>query len=201
MTSYATVEEFLEQIDSAQQKPADDVYIAALLERASREFDGDTQHWFYSYAETRRYDLPRGCELKMDVELLSVDALINGDNTLIPATEYDLTPFNGYHYNAIELHQDSTYTWMPSTGGRTRGVIYVRGTWGYVDRTNTHPKALEVISNSRAATLNLSKSVYNKRYGQGTDGTATITGAGVIITPRDKSKEYWALASIYQAHT
>jgi hypothetical protein len=27
--------------------------------------------------------------------------------------------------------------------------------------------------------------LYNSRYGAGTEGAATITGAGVVITPRD----------------
>jgi hypothetical protein len=195
--SYATLDEFLGQIEAASHKPEDDVYIERLLERCSREFDGDTQHHFYSYTETRRYDLPRGLCLELDAPLLSVTSLTNGDGTLIASTEYDLTPYNGPHHTGLELHADSTTQWQPSTGARTRGVVYVAGAWGYVNRTATDPESARIVANTKTATLALALNVYRKRYGVGTDGAATITGAGVVITPRDKSREYHALVNLY----
>jgi hypothetical protein len=197
---YADISEFLGQLDVTSHKPADDVYIEQLLERCSREFDGDTQTWFYAYTQTRRYDLPRGRVLELDAPLLSVTSLTNGDGTVIASTEYDLTPYNGPHHTALELHVDSTTTWEPTTGARTRGVVYVAGSWGYVDRDATDPESARVITNSKAAVLALALAMYKKRYGVGAEGVATVTGAGVVITPRDKSREYWSLASLYRSH-
>ena len=199
--SYADLSEFLGQIEAASHKPEDDVYIERLLERCSREFDGDTQHHFYSYTQTRRYDLPRGLCLELDAPLLSITSLTNGDGTTIAATEYDLTPYNGPHHTALELHADSTTQWQPSTGARTRGVVYVNGAWGYVSRTATDPESARIVANTKTAVLALALNVYRKRYGVGTDGAATITGAGVVITPRDKSREYHALVQLYARHT
>jgi hypothetical protein len=199
MTAYATLPEFVDQLE-AGAGPVDDTYIEALLARASREFDGDTQHHFYADTRTRRYDLPRTRCLELDAACLSVTRLTNGDGTYIESTEYDLTPYNGPHHTALELHSDSTTYWQAGSGGRTRGVVYVTGAWGYVDRAATDPESLRIVANTKTATLALATNVYKKRYGAGTDGAATITGAGVVITPRDKSREYWALVSLYQRH-
>ena len=172
MTTYATLAEFLALPDITSTEAVDDTFIEDLLERASREFDGDTGHWFYANTQTRRYDLPKGRCLELDAPLLAVTTLTNGDGTVVASTEYDLTPFNGPHATAIELHADSTTTWQPTTGARTRGVIYVTGSWGYVDRAATDPFAGIVVSNSKAAVLALAQAVYKKRYGVGVEGVA-----------------------------
>jgi hypothetical protein len=80
-------------------------------------------------------------------------------------------------------------------------VVYVAGSWGYVDRSATDPESAAVITNSKSAVLALALALYKKRYGAGADGAATITGAGVVITPRDKSPEYWSLVAPYRRHT
>jgi hypothetical protein len=198
--AYATLAEFLAQPQLDSHEPVDDTFIEDLLERASREFDGDTGYWFHAHTQTRRYDLPRGRCLDLDAPLLSVTSLTNGDGTAIASTEYDLTPYNGVHHTALELHEDSTTIWQPTSGGRTRGVVYVAGSWGFVDRAATDPESRVAILNTRSAVLHLALSLYKKRYGVGVEGVATVTGAGVVITPREKSKEYWSIVSLYQRH-
>ena len=195
---YATLDEFLGQLDSASDKPIDDIYVEQLLERASREFDGDTQHWFYASTQTRTYDLPSGRELELDAPLLSVTTLTNGDGTTIAASAYNLTPYNGPHKTCLKLKSSSTVMWQPSTAGDTEGVVTLAGAWGYVDRTATTPESAAVIANTKAAVLALALAVYKKRYGVGSDGVATITGAGVVITPREKSAEYWSIVQRYR---
>jgi sulfite exporter TauE/SafE len=76
----------------------------------------------------------------------------------------------------------------------------VRGTWGYVDRSATDPESLTAILNSKSAVLMLALALYKKRYGVNVDGVAQVTGAGVVITPRDKSTEYWSLVELYRRH-
>jgi hypothetical protein len=200
VTAYATLDEFTGQLEATSSAPVDDIYINALLERASREFDGDTQHWFYAYTQTRTFDLPLSRELVLDAPLLTVTTLTNGDSTTIPSTEYNLLPYNGPHHNAVKLKVNSVYIWQYGANAATEGVVSVAGSWGYVDRAATDPESLRVISNTKTAVLALALAVYRKRYGVGTEGAATITGAGVVITPRDKSKEYWSLVSLYQRH-
>jgi hypothetical protein len=200
VTAYAALDEFLALPEIESHDPGDDVFIESLLERASREFDGDTGHWFYAHQQVRRFDTPRGRCLEVDVPLLSVTSITNGDNTTLPSTEYILTPYNGVHKTAVELYEDSTYVWELSTSARRRGVIYVNGEWGYVDRDATDPESAVVISNSKTATLALALAVYRRRHGVGVTGVATVTAAGVVITPADKTAQYWSIVEIYRRH-
>jgi hypothetical protein len=202
LPSYATLAEFLGRIEAASHKPEDDVFIESLLYTCSRQFDDDTQHRFYANTQTRYYDLPRERCLKLDAPLLAVTSLTNGTGTAISASEYTLRPYNGPHYTEIRLLQSSNTFWESATSGDTEGVIVVTGSWGYVDRANVNdPESASIIANSKEAAIQLALATYRKRYGVGTDGAATITGAGVVITPRDKSREYMALVSLYRKHT
>ncbi len=199
LNAYATVAEFKAQPDITSDKAGDDVFIEDLLTRSSREFDGDTGHWFYAYTQTRRYDLPRGRELKLNTPLLTVTSLTNGDGTVLTTAEYDLWPYNGPHRTSVRLKVSGGAIWLPSAAGDCEGVIEVTGTWGYVNRSATDPESAAVIYNSKSAVLALALALYRKRYGQAASGgVATVTGAGVVITPRDKSPEYWALVQNYR---
>jgi hypothetical protein len=200
VNAYATLDELLGSLEAKSHAPEDDVWIERLLERCSREFDGDTQSWFYASTQTRYYDLPRGRCLELDAPLLTLTSLLNGTGTAITASDYTLRPYNGPHHSEIRLTQSSSLFWESATSGDTEGVIAVTGSWGYVNRASTDPESARIVSNTKTAVLALALAVYRKRYGVGTDGAATITGAGVVITPRDKSKEYWALVSLYRAH-
>lgn len=201
MTAYATLPEFVGQLEANSHAPVDDAWITGLLLDCSREFDQDTGFWFYAYTQTRAYDVPRrGRVLKLDAPLLSVTTLLNGTGTAIAASEYKLWPYNGPHKTEIRIIQSSNTIWESATAGDTEGVIEVTGTWGYVDRNATDPESLTPIATSKKAVLYLATALYRKRYGLGTTGATTVTGAGVVITPRDKSQEYWSLVHTLQAH-
>lgn len=196
---YAELAEFLALPENTSAKPVDDVFIERLLERCSREFDGDTGHWFYAHQATRTYDVPKGRCLILDAPLLSVTSITNGDDTTVESTEYNLYPLNGPNKAEIRLKQSSTTIWQPSASSAdTEGVITVRGEWGYVDRDSTDPESMMPILNSKSAVLALALSVYKRRHGVNTEGAATVTGAGVVITPRDKSPEYWSIVNRYK---
>lgn len=198
---YAELSEFLALPDLESAEPRDDVFIERLLERCSREFDGDTGYWFYAHQQARTFDMPKTRSLKLDAPLLSVTSVTNGDNTNVAATEYKLYPLNGPHKTEIRLKQSSSVWWQPSTGGGdTEGVIIVSGQWGYVDRDSTDPESVTPILNSKSAVLALALMIYKRRYGVGAEGVAQVTGAGVVITPRDKSPEYWSIVDRYRQH-
>ncbi len=198
-SSYATLAEFKAQPGITSQDAVDDEYIEDLLERAAREFDGDTQFWFYAYTDTRTFDMPKGRCLELDAPLLTVTTLTNGDGTIIAATEYNLWPYNGPNHSQIRIKQSSSTIWQPATAGDTEDVVSVAGTWGYVDRTATDPESVAAIYNSRVAVLALAQAVYKRRYGVESEGVARITGAGVVIMPSDKPKEYWNKVRLYRA--
>lgn len=183
-TVYASVQEFLAHPDISSNEPADDTFIAALLERASRDgVDGYTGQWFYAYEQTRMFDAPQGRELFLDAPLLSVTSLTNGDGTTIAATDYTLRPNNGPHRTSIRLKATSSVAWVTDSNGDAEGVIEVTGRWGYVDRDATDPESRRVISATKTACLQIALATYKKRYGVGAEGVATVTAAGVVITP------------------
>src|SRR3990167_9106030 len=140
--SYAALDEFLALPEMESAQPGDDVFIERLLERCSREFDGDTGNWFYAHQQARNYDMPRGRCLELDAPLLSVTSITNGDDTTIESTEYLLYPLNGPNKAEIRIKQSSAVIWQMS-GADTEGVITVRGEWGYVDRDSTDPETLD----------------------------------------------------------
>ena len=183
--AYASLDEFLAQPDIKSDEPVDDVFIESLLDSASRDgVDAYTGSWFYAYTQTRTYDMPKkGRELELDAPLLSVTTLTNGDGTIIPASLYQLRPYNGPHYTSIKLNASSSVIWTPGLSGDTEGVITVAGKWGYVDRTASDPASRAVIASTNSACLAIAVSAYKKRYGVGVEGVAKVTGAGVVITP------------------
>ena len=195
--SYAALDEFLALPEMESAQPSDDVFVERLLERCSREFDGDTGNWFYAHQQARNYDMPSGRCLELDAPLLSVTSITNGDDTTIESTEYLLYPLNGPNKAEVRIKQSSAVIWQMS-GADTEGVITVRGEWGYVDRDSTDPESMTPILNSKSAVLALALAVYKRRYGVNTEGVAQVTGAGVVITPRDKSPEYWSIVSRYK---
>ena len=196
--SYVALDEFLALPEMESAEPGDDVFIERLLERCSREFDGDTGQWFYAHQQVRTYDVPKGRCLELDAPLLSVTTITNGDDTTIESTEYLLYPLNSPNKYEIRIKQNSSVLWKYNSGGETEGVITVNGQWGYVDRDSTDPESMMPILNSKSAVLALALAVYKRRYGVGAEGLATVTGAGVVITPRDKSPEYWSIVNRYK---
>jgi len=195
--SYATLSEFLAQPEITSAAPVDDVFIEDILQRASRAVDTYCGTWFYADTQTRTYDLPRGRELELDAPLLAVTTLTNGDGVAITSTEYNLLPKNGPHYWFIKLKSSSTTLWQPSTNGDTESVVTVAGSWGYVNRTATTPASVKAILNTTDACLAIALAAYKKRYGIGVEGVATVTGAGVVITPRGIPTEAKQLLTPY----
>jgi hypothetical protein len=174
----------------------DDTALSDLITQASRAIDNYTGRRFYSRTQTRGYDTP-GYErtdywrakyvpsrtLRLDDDLLAVTSITNGDGSSISGSAYNLTPNNEVPVYEIRLRPSSGITWLLGTNGDAEQVISVVGTWGYVDRTASDYRSLEVIADTELACKIICKAYYDKRFGQSTEGAATITGAGVVIRP------------------
>jgi len=114
---------------------SDDAVIEDLLEGASRYLDAETGCMFFPRVETRYHDVPDSETydprlLYMDDDLLEITTLTNGDNTIVPSTEYDLWPKNTTPHLGIRLKDTSTYQWVSDTTGNYKFVISVLGWWG-----------------------------------------------------------------------
>lgn len=176
---YSTLDEFKAYIAARGQRlkidASDDTVIEDFIEAASRQIDTFTGRTFYARTETRLYSVPSGRELKLDDDLLTITTLTNGDDATIAATEYNLIPVNISPKRSIKLKASADTFWTLDSDGNTEFVISVTGTWGYVATTPDDIKQ---------ACLMMTNKLY-RRYGPGETGVATITAAGLVITPQN----------------
>ena len=179
---YCTLQEYKDYATARGQTNAtdaiDDAMIEDLIEAASRTIDRMTGQTFYSRtAETRYFDIPDDDrELLFDDPLVSIDVggFLNGDASVIAATEYKLLPINGTPKYGLRLKEMSTVYWMPDTQRNTEGVIAITGTWGYAA---TAPDDIKTLT--EAIVLN----IYRRRHGENVTSTSLVTAAGVVVTP------------------
>lgn len=195
---YATLTEFKALPEITSSNATDDAAIEDLIERASRAIDTYCGTWFYAATLTRYYDTPRGRCLELDAPLLTITTLTNGDGSTVANTEYKLWPYNGPHKTEIKLLPSSATIWELSTASDTESAISVAGTWGYCDRSATDPESMKAILATNDACLVIALAAYRKRYGQNTEGVATVTGAGVVISPRGLPLEAQQLLTPYR---
>jgi len=193
-TTLQNVKDLLNPLGLATQA-TDDAVIERMVEGVSRWIDSETGRTFYARTTTTRiFDAPLGMTLYLDDDLLSIDSggFVNGDDTTIAASEYILLPANETPKYAIRLKSSTTVTWEDDANGNTEQIIDVTGSWGY---STTAPHDIRGVC--EIITVNL----YRNRYGQNNSGAATITGAGVVITPKDVPD--WARATLqnYKRYT
>ena len=174
--SYATLAEFKawKRIDSTDT--TDDTVIQQCLDGATSYIEGATGRKFIASASTARlFDIPAGRTLNLDDDLLTLTSVKNGDGTAIPNVEFVTSPRTLTPFYALTLKSSSTYYWLFDDDGNSAGVITVTGTWGYSSAAPADVKA---------ACLSIAANVYGRRFGEGQQ-VATVTGAGVVITPND----------------
>lgn len=186
---YTTLADFKNLKSIVSTDSVDDGVIENLIEQASRIIDTETGRTFYARTETRYYNVPYGRQLIVDDDLLAVTKLTNGDGTEILATDYYLMPRNVSPKYAIVLKEMSGAYWTADSSGNTEYVIPVEGSWGY---SATTPADI------RRACEGIVLSTYQNRYGQTVTGVATVTGAGVVITPKDIPAESWQIIRAYR---
>lgn len=110
----------------------DDALLLTLIRAVSCDIERACGgRWFYPRVITRTYNVPSDRLLRLDGDLLSVIALINGDGNNIAATEYVLHTPNTSPKWGIELKPGSHVSWQYSASGERLQVIQVTGVWGH----------------------------------------------------------------------
>lgn len=177
---YCTLNEFKAYMNTTSTDTADDGVIEDIIEGASRLIDSTTARTFYARTETHYYNTPSGYELWIDDDdLLTITTLTNGDGTTISSGDYKLMPLNKSPKYMIYLKPSSNLIWALDSDSEALGAITILGTWGY---SATAPDDI------RQACLIISASEYRKRFGDGVGAAATVTAAGVVLTPQGMPK-------------
>ena len=165
----------------------DDMAILEMIDEASRAIDtfcgGRT--FFARAAEVRLFDRPGNRQLDFDDDLLAVTTLLNGDGSTITSASYKLYPANETVKHWLTLTITSGIIWLVDTSGQSMQAISLTGTWGYVDRTATDFRSLQIIRATEHACIETVVAVYQSRYGENATFNTIVTPSGMVITPRD----------------
>jgi len=89
---------------------------------------------------------------------------------------------------------------MRVTGTAATSLTVVRGENGSTAATHDDDASIyiwQVAEDIHEACLSIAMSAYKRRWGENTSGTATITGAGVVITPADVSGRVKEILNYY----
>lgn len=191
---YATLAEYkaytVSRGQTATTDAADDAVIEYIIEGASRLIDTYTGRTFYGRSGTHYYNAPNEKTLYIeDDDLISITTLTNGDGTVISSNDYKLLPLNKSPKYAIYLEPGSNLAWEADDDGDSVGTISINGVWGY---SSTAPHDV------RQACLIIALSEYMRRFGENVTATATVTGAGVVLTPQGMPRNAAELLNTYR---
>ena len=179
---YATLAELKAYADINSTDGADDAVLEDMIEAASRLIDNQVKRTFYARTETRYFDVPVAqadeAILYLDDDLLTVTTLTNGSSGALTATDYRTLPVNGTPKWGVQLK--GGLSWESATDGDPVGSISIVGTWGW---SSTAPDDI------KQACLMIANSYRQKRSGQGVEGNARVTSAGVVIQAGDIPKD------------
>jgi len=110
------------------------------------------------------------------------------EGALLTAADVTLTVASAVNFAPGDLIKIENELMLVKSKSGSNLVIYQRGENGSTAATHADTTAIyiwRVIDDIKAACLDIATSYYRRRYGESVSGTATITGAGVVIMPQD----------------
>ncbi len=131
MIVYATLTQLRERLNIPADDTADDGRLLAVLRQATAQIDRYTARRFAPAKQTRRFDYQSASHLRLDIDLLELLALTNGDGSAIDLDGVRLLPEGDGPKSAILLDPGAgvTFLYEVSPGG----AIQVEGLWGAHD--------------------------------------------------------------------
>ncbi len=130
MITYATLTQLRERLRIADGDTGDDTRLLAALRRATAQMDRYTARRFAPVVQTRRHAYQKPYRLRLDLDLLELLSLTNGDGTAIDPASVQLLPVGDGPKSAILL-DPAGEPFVFQT--RREGAIQVRGIWGWHD--------------------------------------------------------------------
>ena len=187
MTAYCTANDIAQALNIAGTQ--DDGWLTTLADSASAWVDAHCAVPWGGFAvaadSTRSFDacaLEDG-ELRLDVPLVSLTSLTNGDGTAINKATVRLYPLNGGHYWSIRmLSTGPGWQWVQD------GLFVVTGKWGW---STTAPTPV------KEATVMLAAWMY-KRYQAGLQDAANNAEIGQMMYSERMPKQVVALLAPFR---
>ena len=187
MTAYCTDNDIAQALNIAGTQ--DDGWLTTLADSASAWVDAHCAVPWGGFAvaadSTRSFDacaLEDG-ELRLDVPLVSLTSLTNGDGTAINKATVRLYPLNGGHYWSIRmLSTGPGWQWVQD------GLFVVTGKWGW---STTAPTPV------KEATVMLAAWMY-KRYQAGLQDAANNVEIGQMMYSERMPKQVVALLAPFR---
>lgn len=176
---YCTLAEFKAYEKITTTDATDDAVIEDIIEGASRLIDGYCGRFFYQISDTRYYNTCETDGVDTDdiytTSGLTIMVDSDGDGThenTMSSTDYNAIPYNpepGFPYIGFELSP------APTIGfSKVRRGVKITASFGWAAIPDSVKQACLIISSAE----------YHRRFGENTSAAATITGAGVVITPQ-----------------
>ncbi len=129
MITYATLDQLRERLNIPAGDAATDVRLLRALRGATAQIDRYTARRFAPVVQTRRYDYQTPYSLRLDLDLLEVLAVTNGNGAPLDPGAVTPLPDGDGPRHALMIAPGSGETFVPG-GGR---AIAVRGIWGWHD--------------------------------------------------------------------
>lgn len=180
---YCTLAEFKAYARITSTDASDDAVIEDIIEGISRLIDAECKRHFYQVTEARYF---QAADLDVlfcgDIATttgLEIKTQLNSDGTYEytwASTDYNLQPYTprfGFPYVWIETSRDTRYSFDRYKKGNK-----ITATWGWA----------AVPDEIKTACLEESSAEYHRRFGENITAAATVTGAGVVITPQGLTK-------------
>lgn len=163
--TYSTIEKVRTYLTLGSANIQDDSMLLGYLNRASRSVDKYTRRYFYPLRKTRYYDYDQSQEIRLDDDLLALDALStqNGASTISQGALYLMTGnnYNRPPYDRIVLRSNSGSLLFYS--GTDQQANQITAYWGY---NEDYSNAWIDTGTSLAGSVNL------------TAGSISLAGAG-----------------------
>lgn len=196
---YVSLEQLKREAAIESLDVLDDAVAESILDDASRAVDIYCARQFFAAAASRAYTAPpdgsRTIWLRTD--WWQIDNIINGDGSVVPASAWQALPLSGPPYDAVRLRDSAGLRWLSTNAGDYLGAITISGSTGYVQRSASTPEALRCIAATQRATLIVALALYRRRFGAGTDA-ATVTAAGIVLTPQGMPRDAAQLLEPYR---
>ena len=171
--NYVTLQDYKDYQRITSNDVVDDAFIDDAIEAASRWIDRESGTRFYVATETQKYDTPTGNLILLDSNFTAITSVVNGDGTVIAASNYVTLPANSLPLYGLELKTASSIKWLESNGSPQQAIT-ITGTVGY---SAIAPKDIWY------ACMEIAKALYSRRFGENMSVKTVITNAGVVQVP------------------